>query len=375
MKIPHVPSAAFRLGAFATLAAVIVLIFPRYNNAFRFHYEIGKPWGYSTLTADFDFPIYKTDEQMDRDQKQLLSTFAPIFKYIPRVQREVRVISLAHMEWLQAEGYSRITIGKDKYPVSDIFTPKTAFTRYGYDCAINLTLDTAKTEDLRDKLLQSISPTQGLVQKGEKIIDKGEVVTERTYQILNSLRRAYEDESIGHKQRTLSVFGEAMLVVLFLCLLVIYLYVFRLNYLQSTSTVLFYCLQIFIVIALACLALRFNLSVYLIPFAWVPILTRVFPLPAYPHYPHRLNCGSGAGGVLLHPDSGWNGGCLVSLGYDAPRTTRPDSRLDSPFASSLLYRYHVCPNGRYHGNRSLDVFLFLHLRTPYCRLLRTDLYF
>ena len=32
----------------------------------------------------------------------------------------------------------------------------------------------------------------------------------------------------------------------------------------------------FIVIALACLALRFNLSVYLIPFAWVPILTRVF---------------------------------------------------------------------------------------------------
>ena len=67
-----------------------------------------------------------------------------------------------------------------------------------------------------------------------------------------------------------------MLVVLFLCLLVIYLYVFRLNYLQSTSTVLFYCLQIFIVIALACLALRFNLSVYLIPFAWVPILTRVF---------------------------------------------------------------------------------------------------
>jgi putative nucleotidyltransferase with HDIG domain len=32
----------------------------------------------------------------------------------------------------------------------------------------------------------------------------------------------------------------------------------------------------FIVIALACLALQFNRSVYLIPFAWVPILTRVF---------------------------------------------------------------------------------------------------
>ena len=102
------------------------------------------------------------------------------------------------------------------------------------------------------------------------------MVTERNYQILQSLRRAYEDDSLGHKQRAISFIGEAILVVLFLSLLVIYLYVFRLNYLQSTSTVLFYCLQMFIVIALACLALRFNLSVYLVPFAWVPILTRVF---------------------------------------------------------------------------------------------------
>ena len=64
--------------------------------------------------------------------------------------------------------------------------------------------------------------------------------------------------------------------MLFLCLFVVYLYVFRVAYLRSLSTVSFFCLQMFIVIALACLALRFNLSVYLIPFAWVPILTRVF---------------------------------------------------------------------------------------------------
>ena len=268
--------AVFRLGAFALLAAVIVLLFPRYNNSFRYHYEIGKPWGYNTLTADFDFPIYKTDEQMEKEQQQLLSTFAPYFKYIPRVQREVKVVDLQHMQWLQENGYSRITINQTKFPLSDIYTPMTAHKRFGYDCAVNLTLDTAKTEDLRDKLLLSISPTQGLVQKGEKIIDKGEVVTERNYQILQSLRRAYDDDSLGHQQRTLSILGEAMLVTLFLCLFVIYLYVFRINYLRSTSTVLFFCLQMLIVIALACLALRFNLSVYLIPFAWVPILTRVF---------------------------------------------------------------------------------------------------
>ncbi|MBO7456801.1 MAG: HDIG domain-containing protein [Paludibacteraceae bacterium] len=267
---------ALRLGAVALLAAVLVLLFPRYNNAFRYHYEVGKPWGYTTLTADFDFPIYKTDEQLEKDQKQLLSSFAPYFKYVPRVQREVKVISLATMEWVQAEGYTRIAINQYKYPLSEVYTPMTAHKKFGYDCAINLVLDTIRTEDMRTKLLATVSPTQGMVQKGEKIIEKGEIVTERDYQILQSLRRAYEDESLGHRQRTLSIFGEALLVVLFLCLFIIYLYVFRIAYLRSTSTVLFFCLQMFIVIALACLALRFNLSVYLIPFAWVPILTRVF---------------------------------------------------------------------------------------------------
>ena len=266
----------FRLGIFAVLAAVIVLMFPRYNNAFRYHFEIGKPWGYSALTADFDFPIYKTDEQIAKDQQQLLSTFAPFFRYIPRVQREVKVITLETMEWLQAEGYSLITIQQNRYPVSELYTPMTAHKRFGYDCALNLVLDTARTEEMKAKLLASVAPTMGLVQKGEKIIDKGEIVTERNYQILTSLRRAYDDESLGNKQRALSILGEAILVALFLCLFVIYLYVFRIQYLRSTSTVLFFCLQMFIVIALACLALRFNLTVYLIPFAWVPILTRVF---------------------------------------------------------------------------------------------------
>lgn len=270
----------FRLGVFVVLAAVIVLMFPRYNNAFRYHFEQGKPWGYTTLTADFDFPIYKTDEQLDREQTQLLSTFTPCYRYIRGVQRQVLVVSLQDKEWLQAENFSRIAVMQGRvsktYPIAEVYTEMTAHKQFGYDCAKNLVLDTVLTQSMRDKLLATLSPTQGLVQKGEKIVGKGEIVTDRTYQVLQSLRRAYDDESLGNKQRTLSILGESMLVLLFLCLFVVYLYVFRVGYLRSTSTVLFFALQMFIVIGLACLALRFNLSVYLIPFAWVPILTRVF---------------------------------------------------------------------------------------------------
>ncbi|MBQ3673612.1 MAG: HDIG domain-containing protein [Paludibacteraceae bacterium] len=276
MKLPKIPASIFRIGAFVVLAAVIVLLFPDYHNSFRYHYEIGKPWGYPTLTADFDFPIYKTDAQLQEEQAKMLSTLAPYFKYVPQVQREVNVISLEHMEWLKAEGYSRITVRQQKIPVSELYTPKTAYDKYRYEIAINLVLDTARTTELREKMLATISPTQDMVQKGEKIIAEGDLVTESAYQRLQSLRRAYENENITNRQRALSILGQTMLVLLFLCLFVIYLYVFRIQYLQSTSTVLFFCLQMFIVIALACLVLRFNISVYLIPFAWVPILTRVF---------------------------------------------------------------------------------------------------
>ena len=275
-----VPSYVFRLGLFVLLAAVIVLLFPRYNNSFRYHYEVGKPWGYSMITAEFDFPIYKTDEQMQEEQQKLLSAFTPYFRYIPRVQREVLVVSLQDYEMIRQGGFSRIAVinnGVSKFhPLSEVYTPKTAYDKYRYEISQNLVQDTAKTLSMRENLLSTLSPTQGLVQKGEKIIDRGDIVTERSYQILQSLRRAYDNESLGQRQRTLSIMGESVLVLLFLTLFVVYLYVFRRAYLRDTNTILFFCLQMFIVIALACLTLQFNLSVYLIPFAWVPILTRVF---------------------------------------------------------------------------------------------------
>ena len=215
----------FRLGVFAVLAAVIVLLFPRYNNSFRYHYEVGKPWGYSSLTADFDFPIYKTDDQMKMEQKQLLSTFTPCYKYLPRMQRQILVVSLQDMEYLHSEDVSRIAVMQGRvsktYPLTEVYTPKSAYAHFGYECVQNLVLDTALTTTMREKLLSTLSPTQGMVQKGEKIIDKGDIVTDHTYQVLQSLRRAYDDESAGHRQRTLSILGEAILVVLFLCLFVI----------------------------------------------------------------------------------------------------------------------------------------------------------
>ncbi|MEE0922829.1 MAG: HDIG domain-containing protein [Paludibacteraceae bacterium] len=280
MKLPSIPSYIFRIGLFAIVAILIVLMFPRYTNAFRYHYEIGKPWGYNALTADYDFLIYKTDNQMADEQKHLMSGFSPCFKYIPKVQRQVLVIAHQDMDWIKEEGYATISVVQNnvhrKYVLSEVYTPKSAYEHYGYECAQNLVLDTALTQAMRTKQLSSLSPTQGMVQKGERIIDKGEIVNERTYQILQSLARATQDETTANNQRAWSMMGKSMLVVLFLCLFVIYLYVFRRQYLNDLSMVLFFNMLMVIVVGLACLVLRFDLSIYLIPFAWIPILTSVF---------------------------------------------------------------------------------------------------
>ena len=280
MKLPSIPSYIFRIGLFAIVAVLIVLMFPRYTNTFRYHYEIGKPWGYNALTADYDFLIYKTDNQMADEQKHLMSGFSPCFKYIPKVQRQVLVIAHQEMDWIKEEGYATISVVQNnvhrKYVLSEVYTPKSAYEHYGYECAQNLVLDTALTQAMRTKQLSSLSPTQGMVQKGERIIDKGEIVNERTYQILQSLARATQDETTANNQRAWSMMGKSMLVVLFLCLFVIYLYVFRRQYLNDLSMVLFFNMLMVIVVGLACLVLRFDMSIYLIPFAWIPILTSVF---------------------------------------------------------------------------------------------------
>ncbi len=275
------PKDSFRILIFAALAVLTVVLFPRYTTSFRYHFEVGKPWGYELVTAEFDFPIYKSDQQIQNEQKRLLSTFAPCYRYVDGAVKSPLVMSLQDKETLRQDSYSRISLVQDKvskvYPLSEVYTPKEAYSRFGLTYQVNLQPDTALTEVMRDKLLSSIAPTQGVIQAGEKIIDRGEIVTEQDYRILESLRRACEDNTLTHHQRILSILGESIMVCLFLCMFIIYLYVFRRQYIGSTSTVLFFCVASAIVIILSCLCLRYtSLSIYLIPFAWVPILTRVF---------------------------------------------------------------------------------------------------
>lgn len=265
------------------LAALSLYLFPRYNNPFKYHFEIGQPWGYGLMTAEFDFPIYKSDAQLEKERAEVLRTFVPCYTIdSSATQQDIYIVSLSELERIKSLGCSRISVLKNRVAtaiaIQDVYTQKSAYELTGQTLSPNLVYDSITSENLRQNLLSSISLTQGMVQSGEKIIDTGEIVTEEDYQILVSLRHVLEEKNISKRQSITATIGSGLLILISLVVFVLYLYVFRRKLLEDLNNMLFFVILMAIVVTTSFLALRYAPlgTVYLIPFAWVPIITRVF---------------------------------------------------------------------------------------------------
>jgi len=68
------------------LSVVLIVWFLPRNKEQQFRYDIGRPWVYGPFIAKFDFPVYKTDETIKKEQDSLLQTFMPYYKYSPSVE-------------------------------------------------------------------------------------------------------------------------------------------------------------------------------------------------------------------------------------------------------------------------------------------------
>ena len=269
--------------SFALLAALSIYLAPKYSNPFKYHFEVGQPWAYGLVTAESNFAIYKTDAQLLEEQQQVMRDYTPCYLVDTNSQyNTLYVIPLAEMERLRALGCSKVSVLHNRVatqvPVSDLYTPKTAYEYTHKNIVPNLQYDSITSENLRQNLLSSISLTEGMVQMGEKIIDTGEIVSEHTYQILESLRRTIEEQNISHRQSFTSTIGVGIYIVILISLFGLYLYTYRRKLLDSLRHILFFTILMAMLICAAFLVLRhFSASyIFLIPFAWVPIITRVF---------------------------------------------------------------------------------------------------
>ena len=141
----------------------------------------------------------------------------------------------------------------------------------------NLTYDARRTETAKEEILDNYSWANGIVLSGQKIIDRGEIVSRETYNILESLRKEsiQRSESIGQKQLMLA--GQILYVGIFILCFMLYLDLFRKDYYNRKGNLaLLFTLIMFYCVVTAVMVTNNIFNVYIIPYAMLPVIIRVF---------------------------------------------------------------------------------------------------
>jgi putative nucleotidyltransferase with HDIG domain len=132
------------------------------------------------------------------------------------------------------------------------------------------------TEKLENDALNNISTTRGMVQKGELVIANGTMVNTGTYQKLESLRGAYEEDAKVAGDKRLIFLGQLLLVGLVISILMVFLYLFRKDIYADNRQISLILLVITGMLLTLSWAIRIKVpSVYYIPFCIVPIIIRI----------------------------------------------------------------------------------------------------
>jgi hypothetical protein len=141
----------------------------------------------------------------------------------------------------------------------------------------NLKYDKKTTERVKENLLANLSLTEGMVQAGERIVSKGEVVDAETYRILESLKKEYEGRLGGEDQTNIILLGQFIFVFAAIFVLYLFLFHFRNEILQNISKTIFILLLVILMILISTVTISLQPElVYIIPFAILPVMIKSF---------------------------------------------------------------------------------------------------
>lgn len=318
---------------FVGTVALIVYFLPR-DGKFNYQFDINKPWKYGQLIATFDFPIYKEDAVVKREQDSLMAFFQPYYqldkniekdaiaklkenyhtnlkgilpsidylRYIERTLKEIYqagIVSTENIQQLHKDSTSSVMVIDDKLAnpqaTENLYTVKKAYehllsadsTHFNREilrqCSLNeyitpnLTFDEERTQAAKEEILNNYSWANGLVVSGQKIIDRGEIISPHTYNILESLRKESikRNESMG--QNRLILGGQILFVGMLMLCFMLYLDLFRKDYYQRKGSLsLLFTLIVFYSVITAFMVTHNLFNVYIIPYAMLPIIIRVF---------------------------------------------------------------------------------------------------
>ena len=249
---------------------------------FKYEYQLSKPWQHETLYAPFDFPIYKGYETLSAETTAASTNVKPIFVCNDEEVAASRDLLFVNFEskWDAASHYDRdLSLDclfkvfdsiegqgivaydnatsnlKPESEVSVVRNKVMRTVRYGEFYSMNAATEAVTamlqnaggqvdkkllsellngtlrqnvfynadlTKAETDKAVSAISLTYGAVQKGETIVEEGQIVDAHTFDILNSLQREYNSKSLSGDESMRVLFSQLFLVVLVFSLMGLY---------------------------------------------------------------------------------------------------------------------------------------------------------
>ncbi len=305
----------------------LVYLFPR-SGGFKYNYQTGKPWPYETLLAPFDFPIAKSEEELNAE-RQAVAQESPLI-FTRDTLAEQRSLDRTR-KWIRQQvtpfSSSRLLKDWDRY-LNNLYSPGLIDASFAIQSAkpilvvrdnsaqkllfsdlkindslpfsnesallngiianasnrlilneyieSNLVLDSLLTRQKLEESLSLILPTRGVVAEGERIIAQGEVVDQKRFQILNSLRVEYLSDLWASSEQSI-IIGYSILVSILIFLTFLFLWRYRPLVYENNTKVVFVFSTILIMVAAIKLAMTYNINfVYVVPLCIVPLLLKTF---------------------------------------------------------------------------------------------------
>jgi putative nucleotidyltransferase with HDIG domain len=141
----------------------------------------------------------------------------------------------------------------------------------------NVFYDKDKTESEKQSRLDAVSLTKGMVQRGELIVSKGELITPGKYQVLESLRRNYETMQTSEFTYYSILAGQVIIISIAIIVLFVILWFLRKDISSSNKKLVLILSIIILMVVGTSLMVRYQVDyLYLLPFCLVPVIIRAF---------------------------------------------------------------------------------------------------
>ncbi len=311
---------------FVVATTIMVYFMPR-DNKHKYTYEENRPWTYNLLTAPFDITIYRDSATVKQMIDSVEATMVPIYRRdasmgarviaaiqsndsvpaalkarlasaVDRVYRrgivdQATAARIARGDLPEVKfkennkNLSRPTSGylsqRDAYAMVDSLAGNAdhrAFRAAGISGLLqpNIIEDKEATHLYHETLIQPIVAGIGVIQKGERIISQGEIVTPQLYQVLKTYEATLDKhDNNDHSRRFNTLIGQTIMVVLALGMIYGLLQFFYPDQLRQPSRVLpLILLTVFFFVFSSVVAHAFRWGLYTVPLAILPVIVTVF---------------------------------------------------------------------------------------------------